>query len=94
MEVRLGKVADYFAHVGAIRLRLEHDLSVGDLIHIKGHQTDFTQTVESMQIEHEEVQAAKNGNDIGIKTKEKAHHGDTVFKVLGDATEHDHNVLP
>ncbi|MFN3966975.1 MAG: HD domain-containing phosphohydrolase, partial [Endomicrobiia bacterium] len=56
MELRLGIVDDFFSHVSVIALKLEDEVSVGDTIHVKGHTTDFTQTVDSMQIEHTPVQ--------------------------------------
>ncbi len=82
MELKLGVVDDFFSRVGVIAIKLEDELSVGDIIHIKGHTTDFTQTVESMQIEHTPVEKAKKGDNVGIKVKERARKGDIVYKVL------------
>jgi len=82
MELRLGVVDDFFSHVGVIAIKLEEEISLGDTIHVKGHTTDFTQTVESMQIEHVSVQKAKKGDNVGIKVKERARKGDIVYKVL------------
>jgi uncharacterized transporter YbjL len=42
-------------------IKLEDTLKVGDTIRIVGGQTDFTQTVESMEIEHQKVKEAKAG---------------------------------
>jgi putative protease len=81
VETVIGKVSDYFAHVGVMALELEADLAVGDTIHIKGHTTDLTQVVDSMQIEHQDVQTAKAGDSIGIKVKERVRKGDTIYKV-------------
>ncbi len=81
MESEIGKVSDYFGHLGVMALELEADLVVGDTIRIKGHTTDLTQVVDSIQIEHQSVQKAKSGDSIGIKTKEKVRKGDTVYKV-------------
>ena len=33
------------------------ELRVGDTIHVKGHSSDFTQTVNSIQIEHDKVES-------------------------------------
>jgi len=81
VETVIGKVSDYFAHINVMALTLESDLSVGDTIRVKGHTTDLTQTVDSMQIEHQNVQTAKAGDSIGIKVKERIRKGDTVYKV-------------
>lgn len=63
---------------------LEGDLAVGDTIHIKGHTTDFTQKMESIQIENKNIERAKEGDDIGIKVKEHAREHDVVYKVMDE----------
>jgi putative protease len=80
-EEEVGKVKDYFAKIGVAGIDLTGTLRVGDTIHIKGHTTDLEQVVESMQIEHEQVEEANAGDAIGIKVKDRCRHGDTVYKV-------------
>ena len=81
-EEEIGKVTDYFRKIGVAAIDItQGELSVGDTIHIKGHTTDFTQVVESMQIEHENVQTAKAGDSIGIKAKDHVRDHDKVYKV-------------
>ena len=81
-EIKLGEVDDFFAKVGAMTVKLENDLKVGDTIHIKGHTTEITQTVSSMQIEHNSVQEAKKGDSIGMKIDGRVRKGDIIYKVL------------
>ncbi len=80
-EERIGVVNDYFAKIGVAGIDLEGPLKVGDTIHIKGHTTDLELTVESMQIEHQQVQEAKAGDAIGIKVASRCRDGDVVYKV-------------
>jgi selenocysteine-specific translation elongation factor len=80
-EERIGVVNDYFAHIGVAGVDLEGTLRVGDTIHIKGHTTDLEMVVESMQIEHAQVQEAKAGDAIGIKVPDRCRDGDEVYKV-------------
>ncbi len=81
-EEQIGKVQSYFRKIGVAAINITGgSLSVGDTIHIQGHTTDFTQTVDSIQIEHEQVQTAKPGDSIGIKVKEPVRDHDTVNKV-------------
>ncbi len=83
-EKKVGQVIKYFGKIGVAAIRLsEGSLKVGDQIHIVGHTTDFTQAVESMQIENRNVQEAGPGADIGIKVKEKVREHDIVYKVVG-----------
>ncbi len=83
-EERVGIVRDYFAKIGVAGIDLEQPLRAGERIHIKGHTTDLEQTVDSIQIEHAEVQEAKRGAAIGIKVKERCRGGDVVYRVTGD----------
>ena len=48
---------------------------------VGGQETDFEQEVKSMQIEHEEVKAAKKGDSVGMNVKEKVHEGYKVYKI-------------
>ncbi len=82
-EKEVGKITHYFGHIGVGIVELTDDLKVGDIIHIKGHSSDFTQNVDSIQIEHKNVSEAKKGDVIGIKVIEKVHPKDIVYKVLG-----------
>ncbi|HET8577408.1 MAG TPA: hypothetical protein VFO18_09935 [Methylomirabilota bacterium] len=79
--VLLGHVEDYFAHVNVMALKLLAPISVGDTIRIKGHTTDITQRIESMQINHQPVQAASVGDSVGIKIADRARRTDVVYKI-------------
>jgi translation elongation factor EF-Tu-like GTPase len=82
-EKRVGEVIKYFGKIGVAAIRLsEGSLKVGDKIHIVGHTTDITQTVDSMQIENKDVQEAGPGADIGIKVEGRAREHDVVYKVV------------
>ena len=80
-EEKVGTVKDYFAKVGVAGIDVTGHLKVGDTIHIQGHTSDFEQVVESMQVEHEQVEEAGAGDAIGIKVGERCRDGDTVFRV-------------
>jgi len=77
----LGEVSNYFEHVDAAAIKLKDGLKVGDKIKFVGGEVDFEQEVKSMQIQHEAVQKAKKGDEVGIKIKEKVRKGYKVFKV-------------
>jgi hypothetical protein len=80
-EHQVGKVTHYFDHIQVAVLALAEVLRVGDTIHFHGHSTDFTQKVESMQLEHKGVDEGKPGQDVALKTAQKVHEHDAVFKV-------------
>lgn len=79
MDKPIGKVTHYFDKIQVAAITLKAPLKVGDQIQIKGHTTDFTQTVDSMQLDHETIQAAKKGDEIGIKVTDKVRSGDEVY---------------
>lgn len=80
-EAEIGKITHYFNKIGVAAIALTGELSVGDTIHIKGHTSDWTQGVGSMQIEHDTVEKAGPGDSIGIKVEGHAHEHDVVYKV-------------
>lgn len=77
----VGKVAHYFDRAGVVVLELSAPLAVGDQIRIVGHETDFSQEVESMESEHQKVQLAKAGDSVGLKVSQRAKEGCQVYKV-------------
>ncbi len=82
VETEIGVIVHFFDKIGVAAINITNGtLSVGETIHIKGHSTDMTATVESMQIEQDKVQTAKTGDSVGIKVNGKAREHDKVFKV-------------
>ncbi|MBI2003860.1 hypothetical protein HYS72_00145 [Candidatus Pacearchaeota archaeon] len=77
----LGEVSNYFEHVGVAAIKLNAELKTGDKIRVVGGEVDFEQEIKSMQIQHEVVQKAKKGDEIGIKIKEKVRKGYKIFKI-------------
>ncbi len=85
-EEKIGTITHYFGKIGVATVKItDGELNVGDTIHVKGHTSDFTQTVDSMQVEHESVAVARAGDEVGLKTAEYVREHDAVFKVTPDA---------
>jgi len=85
MEKLIGKVTHYFNKIQVAVIEIVDDeLNVGDTIHIKGHTTDFKQTVNSMQIEHKPIEKAKKGESIGMKVDAVVHENDQVYKIIAE----------
>jgi len=77
----VGKISHYFTKIGVGVVELSDELKVGDRISIEGATTNIQQTVDSMQIEHENVQSAGSGQSIGLKIVERTREGDLVYKL-------------
>jgi len=80
-EKEVGRVAHFFTRIGVAAIELTGTLEVGDTIHIVGPARDFQQKVESMEIEHQPVEKAGAGQEIGLKVIEKVRENDRVYKV-------------
>ena len=78
---QIGVVSNYFEHVSVAALKLDAALKVGDKIKIVGGEKEFEQEVKSMQVQHEKVEKAKKGDEVGIKVGEKVRKGYRVFKI-------------
>jgi putative protease len=79
--IEVGRVTHYFTRISVAVVELKAPLAVGDRILIKGSTTNLEQVVESMQIEHNDVQRAEAGQSIGLKVKERVRENDTVYKI-------------
>lgn len=77
----IGKVTHYFTKIGVGVIELSDELKVGDRISVEGTTTNLQQTVDSMQIEHENVQSAGPGQSIGLKVEQRVRQGDLVYKI-------------
>ena len=78
-EQQIGRISHYFGKIQVAAIELtEGSLAVGDTIHIKGHTTDLTEQVKSIQIEHDQVQSAKKSDSIGVKVSDHVREHDVV----------------
>ena len=75
----LGKIAHFYPNISVAVVEVSGTIKAGDRISIEGHGNVFSQTVESMQVEHEQVPVAKPGQSVGMKVKQPVKEGDLVF---------------
>ena len=77
----IGVVMHYYGQPGVavVKLNKGDALNKGDKVQIKGHSVDFTQTVGSLQVDHQDVESVKGGDDFGMKVDQKVHEGDQLF---------------
>jgi len=80
-EKQVGVVSNYFDHVKVAAIKLTTPLKVGDTIRLVGGEVDAEEKIKSMQIQHDKVEKAKKGDEIGIKVGAKVRKGYKVFKV-------------
>jgi len=81
-EQKIGVVIHYWTHIHVAGIHLtDGELRVGDTIRIKGHTSDFSQQIESMQVDSQAVEMARPGDDVGIRVTDYVREHDEVFKV-------------
>jgi putative protease len=79
---QVGHITHFFPKISVAVVELTAPLTVGDRILIKGPSTDFEQVVDSMQIEHKNIQRAESGQSVGLKTAQHVRERDVVYKKL------------
>ncbi len=78
-DFKIGTVTHYYDKIGVAVLDLSAPLRIGDFISLRG-SAEFSQEVESLQAEHEQVESAAKGDTIGLKVVQRVKPGDEVFK--------------
>jgi len=83
-DSKVGRIDHYYDKIGVAVLEVtDNPISVGDTIKItdKSGEEKFTQTVTSIQVEHNNVEEANKGEAVGIKIDQPVTEGDLVYKV-------------
>jgi putative protease len=78
---RVGVITHFFDKISVAVVKVEAPIAIGDELSIEGPQTNFKMKVESMQVEHQPIKAAKKGDDIGLKVPLPVRVKDVVFKI-------------
>ena len=78
---KIGKVTHFYGNIGVAIIELSGKLSKGDKVKFESGKTNFEQTVDSMQMEHRDVDSAKKGDTVGIKVDQKIGDGVEVYLV-------------
>ena len=82
LEVQVGIIVKFFVKPGVAAIEVQSgSIKTGDTLKYKGHTTDFTETVTSMEIDNQKVEEARPGDLLGIKVKERVREGDKVYVV-------------
>jgi putative protease len=83
VEEKIGVVEHFFSKVNVAAIKITSgELHVNDVIHILGATTDFTQKIDSMEINRNPVEKVTAGDDVGIKVKERVREHDFVYKIV------------
>jgi len=77
----IGKVVHWYDKLGVAVIKLSSALKVGDQIKVKRGDQEFTDTVDSMQLDHKPVNSGKKGDEIAVKVSQQAKEGAEIYAV-------------
>jgi len=82
LDKPIGKVVHYYDKLGVVIIDLDKGgLKVGDEVKFKRGEEEFSQRVESLQVDHKEVESVKKGDSFGVKVDQPTKVGARVFLV-------------
>jgi putative protease len=82
-EEQVAVIVKFFAKPSVAALEVTNGtIKKGDMLRYKGHTTDFTEEISSMEIDNQVVDEVKVGDLVGVKVKERVRENDTVYKVV------------
>jgi translation initiation factor IF-2 len=80
----IGTVTHYYDRIGVAVIALQGTIKVGNNVHIFGRSTDFRQEVHSLQIEHEPIHQAGQGQEVALKVIQRARPRDKVYLIAAE----------
>ena len=80
METRVGQITHYYSRISVAVVNLDAELNLGDWITILGHTTEFSQRVDSMEVDHQKIESAGAGDTIALKVQDYVRKGDLLYK--------------
>lgn len=85
-EEQVGVVVKFFAKPSVAAIEVTSGtIEKGDVLRYKGHTTDFTEGVVTMEIDNKPVEQAKTGDLVGLKVRERVRENDAVYKVVDES---------
>ena len=79
-DTKVGEVIHFYDKISVAVVKILAPIKVGDSVKFAGHDKEFQQTIDSMQVEHESIDKAKKGDDVGMKVDQPVKPGDEVYK--------------
>lgn len=80
MDKPIGKVIHFYDKLGVAIIDLESGgLKIGDELKFKHGDEEFTQKIESLQVEHQSVDSVKKGDSFGVKVDKPTKLGTQVY---------------
>ena len=78
---KVGSIEHFYSKAGVAIVQVSAPIKKGDKILIRGSTTNLPQIVESMEVEHKQMNEAQAGQKIGLKVAARVRENDVVYKV-------------
>ena len=76
----IGEVIHFYDKILVAIVKLNAALKIGDTVKFKHDDDEFTQTVDSMELEHKKITSAKKGAEIGLKVSQSVKEKTLLYK--------------
>ena len=80
-DTKVGTITHFYDKIGVAVINVLSPIKVGDRIKISGHDKEFEQEIASLQVEHQNIDQAKKGDNVGMIVDQPVKDGDEVYKV-------------
>ena len=78
-DKKIGTVIHFYDKILVAIVKLSAPLKINDSIKFKHGDKEFTQTVNSIELEHKKIDSAKKGDEIGLKVDQPVKEKTEVF---------------
>ncbi|MBU1323599.1 hypothetical protein KKE48_03465 [Patescibacteria group bacterium] len=79
-DKKIGTVIHFYDKILVAIVKLSAPLKINDSIKFKHGDKEFTQTVNSIELEHKKIDSAKKGAEIGLKVIQPVKEKTEVFQ--------------
>jgi len=77
---KIGEVTHYYEKIQVAIIKLSAPLKTGDVIKFKHADSEFTQTVQSLELEHQKIASAKKDTEVGLKVDQPVKENTKVYQ--------------
>ena len=78
---RIGTVIHYYSQPHVAVIKCDDDVLLGAHVRFAGATTDFEEDIDSMEYDHHKIVSAHQGQEVGVKVKERVREGDRVYAI-------------
>ena len=75
----VGKVTHFFNNISVAIVKFNRPIKAGTVINFKSATTDFQQSIESMQYDHQAIKLAPKNKEVGVRVKKRVREEDKLY---------------